>query len=1132
MSRVRLRFSKVGPPVLALAMVVAVLWTPTAAFAGRHDAGWTEYCPWVQVLKDDPIFKPGQEGGAPAMDYFGNMGMNSNSTFDQMRQQGTTCLANPYDTSAYYTPEMFKNGNAVQAKTMFEYYWAPKGNTPQQVEAIPSGLKMYASADRIRWTCGGGGGAPESPLFGTKAPRKKYPFDCSPWPGSRVTAYIVLPNCWDGHNLDSQDHMSHMAYPDPLLGCPADHPHVLPGLYLGENWFLADGSNVTFSTGDYHTFRGMFFDAWDSTEMQRLIGACMNNGKWCGAWTHSGQNKAPVIKGAQIVPKEVHQTDIVTGIAVNPHDPDGDPFTLHYQWTDNSQIVGDDSATLDYNGLQPGDLLVLTITAEDDQGNWSLPAVSQTSTVSYDVECPRSAHPGDLLEKVHGGGFGPSESVDLHLDSKTGTVLATVSTDVVGAFAETNVQLPNWISGGIHKLYGVGSNSGIVGWGPFTVTSTGSLSDTALAAGDSTTYTGVGYLPNETVAISFPNQAPQSFDADGNGKLTASLVAPAEAGPNEAISITSSDGTDQITYKVLTTLTLPPSGEPGVPVVFSATGYGAKETVEAYVDDVDSGQGFASDASGNVSGSVTPDTTFGTHQLKFVGKASGQTAADKVSMPAYVTLTPSSGPVGTQVSVKSLYGWPHGETVSFWWDKVKVKDLTADSNGSVTTTFPVPSHKPGTVTAKLTDVQLGASPSATFTITGFGDVGGFFHGNNSPPSIDAVVIDGTPYTNTTFTGIAHGVKDPDGDPVTLHYTWKVNGKTVGGDSSTYSSPSLKAGDVLDLWIRPEDNHGNWGASVEANSPLTLKWEITAADAQPSMTSHPVYLYNYQPFETVDIKMDSPTGATIDKIPVNDNGNAQRQQVPIPWPLSGGPHVLYGVGESSGIVGQGPINILPIAYNVPGSLHKGDVTALSGSGFRPGETVTASFPGAKGVSQSADNTGSVSMNLTMPDEPYPGGDITVQAPSGTVTAPYKVLSSMTLGATVAEPGDSVTFELHGYGASEKVDWTFDGAPQGSFTTKPDGSLYGSIVMPGPFGKHRIVMTGETSGQQHNWKMSLPAYMIVTPNPAHPGDTLTIKSLYGWVPLTDTVYLYWGKQVVQVLVPDAQGSVITTMVVPPN
>lgn len=43
-----------------------------------------------------------------------------------------------------------------------------------------------------------------------------------------MRAQIVFPSCWDGVNLDSEDHKSHMSYPvggAPDSGdCPSSHP--------------------------------------------------------------------------------------------------------------------------------------------------------------------------------------------------------------------------------------------------------------------------------------------------------------------------------------------------------------------------------------------------------------------------------------------------------------------------------------------------------------------------------------------------------------------------------------------------------------------------------------------------------------------------------------------------------------------------------------------------------------------------------------------------------------------------------------------------------------------------------------------------------------------------------------------
>ncbi len=47
--------------------------------------------------------------------------------------------------------------------------------------------------------------------------------------GGTVNIFIKSPHCWDGANLDSADHFSHMAMPlpGPNLQCPASHPIVV-----------------------------------------------------------------------------------------------------------------------------------------------------------------------------------------------------------------------------------------------------------------------------------------------------------------------------------------------------------------------------------------------------------------------------------------------------------------------------------------------------------------------------------------------------------------------------------------------------------------------------------------------------------------------------------------------------------------------------------------------------------------------------------------------------------------------------------------------------------------------------------------------------------------------------------------
>ena len=81
-----------------------------------------------------------------------------------------------------------------------------------------------------------------------------------------IRSNIFFPTCWDGINLDSPDHKSHVAYPlansslaTPI--CPSTHPVRIPQLFYEVMWDTAefndlkdwpeDGSQpLVFSTGD------------------------------------------------------------------------------------------------------------------------------------------------------------------------------------------------------------------------------------------------------------------------------------------------------------------------------------------------------------------------------------------------------------------------------------------------------------------------------------------------------------------------------------------------------------------------------------------------------------------------------------------------------------------------------------------------------------------------------------------------------------------------------------------------------------------------------------------------------------------------------------------------------------------
>lgn len=104
-----------------------------------------------------------------------------------------------------------------------------------------------------------------------------------------VRSQVFFPSCWDGKNLDSPDHKSHMAYPDRVDSgkCPASHPKRFISLFYEITWdtnsfnpkFVNGKQPFVFSNGDEtgYGFHGDFVNGWDVALLQRAVTQCTAN---------------------------------------------------------------------------------------------------------------------------------------------------------------------------------------------------------------------------------------------------------------------------------------------------------------------------------------------------------------------------------------------------------------------------------------------------------------------------------------------------------------------------------------------------------------------------------------------------------------------------------------------------------------------------------------------------------------------------------------------------------------------------------------------------------------------------------------------------------------------------------------
>ena len=110
-----------------------------------------------------------------------------------------------------------------------------------------------------------------------------FPHNCP----NGMRAQVFFPSCWDGVNIDSADHKSHMSYPADVYNsgkCPSSHPvHLVSIFYemiISVDQFSYDGAGTwVWANGDTSGlgFHGDFQMGWtDTTLLQNAIDNCPN----------------------------------------------------------------------------------------------------------------------------------------------------------------------------------------------------------------------------------------------------------------------------------------------------------------------------------------------------------------------------------------------------------------------------------------------------------------------------------------------------------------------------------------------------------------------------------------------------------------------------------------------------------------------------------------------------------------------------------------------------------------------------------------------------------------------------------------------------------------------------------------
>lgn len=270
--------------LLALAALLAVVAVPVQSF-------WILSHHPLVAQRLDPIVAPGTTS-SHAHSFVGSAAIQDSQNVDSM----CTTADVKADKSKYWAPQLYyyngdsKTFDSIELSFVNTYYLnrgGPKmGENSTLLKAFPKGLKMLAGNAALY-------DAPDQDS--TKA--KAVSFVCLDNPGSQTTmipnttcsggmrAQIIFPSCWDGKNLDSPDHQSHVAYPingNPDTGdCPATHPVKFMTLFYEFIWATGSlkntgNSGFVLANGDAlgYSMHADFVSGWDEKVLKSAIDQC------------------------------------------------------------------------------------------------------------------------------------------------------------------------------------------------------------------------------------------------------------------------------------------------------------------------------------------------------------------------------------------------------------------------------------------------------------------------------------------------------------------------------------------------------------------------------------------------------------------------------------------------------------------------------------------------------------------------------------------------------------------------------------------------------------------------------------------------------------------------------------------
>jgi hypothetical protein len=273
--------------------------TATSDTGNRNngEGDFREFCTFAKFDFQDPIVFPGQPEASHLHLFFGNVGVTETSTPQSIQTTGnSTCAGGTLNRSGYWVPAMIDTvtHQPVRPTELLVYY--KTGLIPtSEIHPVPEGLVMVSGnakntlpgVNPVSYGC-------ISPTAYTQA--TPYIQQC-PDTTYEILGDFGFQQCWDGVNLDSPDHHSHMGDPTgtyPVFHCPPDHPVALPLISYNIRWptFPNGSANMRLSSDNYpasglnggYSGHADYMVGWDRATIDKFTTYCLQASADCHAY--------------------------------------------------------------------------------------------------------------------------------------------------------------------------------------------------------------------------------------------------------------------------------------------------------------------------------------------------------------------------------------------------------------------------------------------------------------------------------------------------------------------------------------------------------------------------------------------------------------------------------------------------------------------------------------------------------------------------------------------------------------------------------------------------------------------------------------------------------------------------------